>query len=310
MDSYKEFFRNTGSAVMGHIGAMAAVAMWGLSFVSTKVIMEEGHLSPTEAYIYRFIIAYLIILFIAHKRLFCDNWRDEGLMALVGICAGSIYFIAENTALQYTLTANVSLLTSTSPLITVLLVALIYRNEKLGAGLITGSCVAFVGVACVIFNSSTSVQINPLGDLLAIGASFSWAVYSLILKRLNVTYDAMFITRKTFFYGIVTAIPFMLFEPTLINPFHALANPLVLGNLLFLALGASICGYYLWALTVKKMGAVKANNYMYFQPVVTLIAGALALGEHISMLGYAGFALILFCLWLGDYLQRRLAMRK
>ena len=150
MDSYKEFFRNTGSAVMGHIGAMAAVAMWGLSFVSTKVIMEEGHLSPTEAYIYRFIIAYLIILFIAHKRLFCDNWRDEGLMALVGICAGSIYFIAENTALQYTLTANVSLLTSTSPLITVLLVALIYRNEKLGAGLITGSCVAFVGVACVI----------------------------------------------------------------------------------------------------------------------------------------------------------------
>lgn len=310
MDSYKEFFRNTGSAVMGHIGAMSAVAMWGLSFVSTKVIMEEGHLSPTEAYIYRFIIAYLIILFIAHKRLFCDNWRDEGLMALVGICAGSIYFIAENTALQYTLTANVSLLTSTSPLITVLLVALIYRNEKLGAGLITGSCVAFVGVACVIFNSSTSVQINPLGDLLAIGASFSWAVYSLILKRLNVTYDAMFITRKTFFYGIVTAIPFMLFEPTLINPFHALANPLVLGNLLFLALGASICGYYLWALTVKKMGAVKANNYMYFQPVVTLIAGALALGEHISMLGYAGFALILFGLWLGDYLQRRLAMRK
>ena len=307
---YKDFSRNPGSAVMGHIGAMAAVAMWGLSFVSTKVIMEEGHLSPTEAHIYRFIIAYLIILFIAHKRLFCDNWRDEGLMALVGICAGSIYFIAENTALQYTLTANVSLLTSTSPLITVLLVALIYRNEKLGAGLITGSCVAFVGVACVIFNSSTSVQINPLGDLLAIGASFSWAVYSLILKRLNVTYDAMFITRKTFFYGIVTAIPFMLFEPTLINPFHALANPLVLGNLLFLALGASICGYYLWALTVKKMGAVKANNYMYFQPVVTLIAGALALGEHISMLGYAGFALILFGLWLGDYLQRRLAMRK
>ena len=310
MDSYKEFFRNTGSVIMGHLGAIAAVAMWGLSFVSTKVIMEEGHLSPTEAYIYRFIIAYLIILFIAHKRLFCDNWRDEGMMALVGICAGSIYFIAENTALQYTLTANVSLLTSTSPLITVLLVALIYRNEKLGAGLIIGSCVAFVGVACVIFNSSTSVQIKPLGDLLAIGASFSWAVYSLILKRLNVTYDALFITRKTFFYGIVTAIPFLLFEPTLINPFRALANPLVLGNLLFLALGASVCGYYLWALTVKNMGAVKANNYMYFQPVVTLIAGALALGEHISMLGYAGFALILFGLWLGDYLQRRLAMRK
>lgn len=310
MDSCKEFFRNTGSVLMGHLGAMAAVAMWGLSFVSTKVIMDEGHLSPTEAYIYRFIIAYLIILAIAHKRWFCDNWRDEGMMALLGICAGSIYFIAENTALQYTLTANVSLLTSTSPLITVLLVALIYRNEKLGAGLIIGSCVAFVGVACVIFNSSTSVQINPLGDLLAIGASFSWAVYSLILKRLNVTYDAMFITRKTFFYGIITAIPFLLSEPTLVNPLRALANPMVLGNIVFLALGASVCGYYLWALTVKKMGAVKANNYMYFQPVVTLIAGALALGEHISALGYIGFGLILFGLWLGDYLQRRLAMRK
>ena len=135
-------------------------------------------------------------------------------------------------------------------------------------------------------------------------------MYSLILRRLNANYDVWFISRKTFFYGVLTAIPFLLFEDDAVNPLEVMTNPQVYGNLLFLGVGASTIAYVLWALTVKQFGAVKANNYMYFQPVVTLIAGALALGEHISMLGYAGFALILFGLWLGDYLQRRLAMRK
>lgn len=296
------------SLIFGHLGALLCVSMWGVSFVSTKVLLN-AEMQPVEIYIYRFALAYLIILALKHKRWFANNWRDEGLLCLCGILAGSIYFLAENFALRYTLVSNVSLLTSLSPLITTLLVGALYKSDRPGSGMIAGSMVAFFGVACVIFNSSFNLEINPLGDLLALAAAFSWSLYSLILKHLNANYDVWFITRKTFFYGVLTALPFITVEPPKYNPIEICQNWSLLGNILFLGLGASLVAYVLWSETVKKVGAIKANNYMYLQPVVTLIVSVLALGEAISFVGIMGCVLILLGLWLGDYLTRRQKMK-
>ena len=293
------------SSMLPHIGALVAVTMWGMSFVSTKMVMQYGGLGPTEAYVYRFIVAYAIMLLFSHRKMWANNWMDEMLLALCGMLSGSIYFILENTALEYTLTANVSLLTSTSPLITVLFAGLMYKSERPGRGLLTGSLIACVGMVCVILNSTTSLEVRPLGDLLALLAAACWAVYSLILKRLNVLYDALFITRKTFAYGIITALPFLAFEPELVDIAAVIGNPVVLVNLLFLAVGASCIGFYLWSVSIKYIGAVKSNNYMYFQTIVTVVASYFLLGEQIGLIGYIGFALILFGLWLGDYLEKR-----
>ena len=298
----------THTMLLAHLGALVAVIMWGVSFVSTKVLLDNG-MQPVEVYVYRFLIAYVLVLCMSHKRFMCHSWRDELQFAVCGLCAGSIYFIAENTALQYTLVSNVSLLTSTSPLIVVLLVAILYKNERPNRGVVLGSLVAFLGVACVIFNSSFNLEIRPLGDFLSLGAAFGWAIYSLVLRRLNILYDAWFITRKTFFWGIVTALPFMLFEPEMTTLDFIIAHPVVLGNLLFLAVGASVVGYIMWARSVKSLGAVKSNNYLYFQSIVTLVVSALLLGEKVSIVGYTGCGLILLGLWLSDYLGRRFAAK-
>ncbi|MDE6486776.1 MAG: DMT family transporter [Muribaculaceae bacterium] len=300
--------KSKNTMLLAHLGALLAVTMWGVSFVSTKVLLDNG-MNPVEVYVYRFIIAYVLVLCFCHKRLMSHSWRDEMLFAVCGLCAGSIYFIAENTALEYTLVSNVSLLTSTSPLIVVLLVAILYKNDRPNKGVVAGSLVAFLGVACVIFNSSFNLEIRPLGDFLSLGAALGWSIYTLVLKKLNVTYDAWFVTRKTFFWGIVTALPFMLFEPTLMTPEEIVNNPTVLGNLLFLAVGASVVGYIMWARSVKSLGAVKSNNYLYFQSIVTLVVSAVWLHERVSAVGYTGCGLILLGLWLSDYLGRKIAQR-
>lgn len=307
------------SGILPYLGGLIAVSCWGLSFVATKILLDGGldesndniSLSPTEAYIYRFAVAYLIMLLFCHKRLFCHNLRDELLMMLCGLSSGSIYFIAENTALEFTYASNVSLLSGTSPLVTMLLIGILYKSERPGRGMIMGSCVAFAGVCCVIFNSATCIDIRPIGDLLALSTAFCWAFYSLIVKKLDVVYDAVFITRKTFFYGVITALPFLLFEPTVRNPFTVIAQgwPWVDGSFIFLVIGPSVLAFYLWAVTLRDLGAVVGNNFMYFQPVVTVIASALILGEKISLLGYTGFFLILFGLWLGYYLEKRIGVR-
>ncbi len=301
--------RMSGATFIGHIAALCAVAMWGYSFVSSKVLLDNG-LGPVTIYVLRFILAYLIVACISHKRLWASTWREEGLFCLCGLLAGSVYFIAENTALEYTLATNVSLLTSMSPLLTAFLISFIYKSEKLGLGTWLGSVAAIAGVVCVVFNSSNSMEVRPLGDFLSIAAALSWAFYSIILRSLNAHYDVWFISRKTFFYGLVTALPFLAFERGDVDLGDVLTRGEVIGNLLFLGVGASTIAYVLWALSVKNLGPIVANNYMYLQSIFTLIVSAIVLHERVTYMGYIGIFLIIAGLWAGDNINKILDRRR
>jgi drug/metabolite transporter (DMT)-like permease len=298
-----ENLRGESPKLVYHLAALLIVLAWGVSFVSTKVLLDNG-LRPAEIYIYRFLLAYLLVLCVCHKRLFSNSLRDELLFATCGLCGGSIYFIAENTALEYTLVSNVSLITAISPLLTTFLIGMIYKSERPSKGIYIGSIVALLGVACVIFNSSFVVKMNPIGDLLSFAAALSWAVYSLVLRKLNALYSIMFISRKTFFYGVLTALPYMLTEPEITSP-TVLLQADVWPHMLFLGVFASMIAYVIWAQSVKHLGAITASNYIYLQPIVTLIASVIILSETITIVGYLGCALILGGLWLGDYLTRK-----
>ena len=290
-----------------HVGAVLTMVAWGISFVSSKVLLDNG-LNAVEIYVYRFGLAYLLLLCMCHKKLMSNNWRDEMLFLVCGLCGGSIYFIAENIALKYTLVSNVSLITTTSPLLTTLLLGELYKSERPSAGVLGGSLVAFLGVGCVIFNSSFVIKMNPFGDLLALGAAFTFAIYAVVLRRLNAFYSATFITRKTFFYGVITALPFLPMDPEHAS-LDVLLRPAVWGNIVFLSAFASVFAFMIWSIAIKKMGTVKASNYLYFQPVVTLVASALILSEKVTIVGYTGCALILIGVWLSDWLGRKSAMK-
>ena len=177
-----------------HSIAILTVIIWGTTFVSTKILINTG-LSPVEILLYRFVLAYFCILTIAHRRLWANCVKDEFLLFLSGLCGGSLYFIAENTALGITLASNVSLLICTAPIITTILSHLFYK-ESLRKGLLYGSLVALFGVGLVVFNGSVLLKVNPLGDFLTLVAATMWAFYCLILKRLSRSYPTLFITRK------------------------------------------------------------------------------------------------------------------
>lgn len=293
---------NQSKALWYHLGALLTVTAWGVSFVSTKVLLEHG-INPTEVYVVRTLLAYLLVLCVCHKRIFSNSLRDELLFVSCGLCAGSLYFIAENTALEYTLVSNVSLIVTLSPLITTLLVGAIYKNERPGKGVLMGSLIAFLGVGCVIFNSSFVLDVKPLGDLLSLSAAVCWSVYSLVLRKLSAFYTVMFISRKTFFYGMVTANPFLIAIPEH-TPLDVYLQFDVWSNFLFLGVFCSMIAFIIWAFTIKGLGAIKANNYLYVQPIITLIASALLLGEKVSVVGYVGCSLILLGVWISDRMSR------
>jgi len=195
-----------------HLVAVLTVGIWGLTFISTKVLIGHG-LSPQEIFLLRFLIAYMGIWLISPRKLFADNWKDEFWMFLGGMTGGSFYFFTENTALEITLATNVSFIVCTAPLLTTILSLWVYKKEKATRGLMAGSLLALVGVALVVYNGSFVLKISPLGDFLTLLAAFSWAFYSLIMRKMSNRYSIIFITRKIFFYGVLTILPAFWFIP-------------------------------------------------------------------------------------------------
>lgn len=277
--------------IWGHVVAITVVLIWGITFINTKVLLDYG-LSPIEIFVIRFAIAYCAIWTISERRLWCHSWRDEGVMVLLGLTGGSLYFATENEALRWSMANVVSFLVSTAPLMTILLALLFFRDVRATGRLLMGSLLALAGVAAIIFNGQFVLHLSPKGDLLALAAALCWAVYSILIRTVSRRYSAVFITRKVFAYGLLTVLPFFALEPWRF-PLSGLMEPAVWGNLLFLSVVASFLCFMLWSWSVQQIGALSANNYIYLNPLATLIASAIILSEPITPIAVAGLFLIL-----------------
>jgi len=165
----------------GHLFALFTTLVWGSCFVLTKVMLQA--FTPIQIIPLRMGLAYLALWALRPKTMKLP-WRDELMFILIGITGGSIYFYLQNTAAAHTSAANVSILVSMSPILTVLLAQLFSRKgEKLGKWVYIGAVVAIVGVVLVVLNGTLSFHLSPLGDLLALAAALAWAVYSILIKK-------------------------------------------------------------------------------------------------------------------------------
>lgn len=282
-----------------HLVAFATVAIWGCTFVSTKVLMLNG-LSPAQIFTLRFLIAYVMMLAVYHSRLWADSWRDELKMMMLGISGGSLYFLSENEAMNFTSTTNTSLIVCSCPLFATLLVRLVYRSTtRISMMQLGGSLLAFAGMVIVVLNGRFVLHLSPLGDALAFTACLSWSVYSLLMKWVSAKYGAAFITRKVFFYGVLTILPYYIFYPTLPTA-AVLTKPVVVGNLAFLGCLASMICFLTWNWCISKLGAVKATNWVYFNPITTMIFASWVLGEKITPYFLAGATCILLGMFVAD----------
>ena len=280
-----------------HLLAVVTSVIWGTTLISTKVLLHHG-LSPEEIMLYRFVLAY-IFLWVLHPRMHrIASLKEETLFLLTGLFGGSVYFITENTALELTQASDVGLIVAIAPLLTALLAHFLLKGERLNRRLITGSLIALTGVALVIFNGRFVLQITVSGYLLSLAAALSWAFYSICYRKIG-NYPVLFVTRRIFFYGLLTLAPYFLFNPAR-TPLSTLLIPEVALNLLFLGLIASSLCFVMWNIAINRLGAVKTSNYIYLVPGVTIVTAALILHEIITPYAIIGAALILLGVYLAE----------
>ncbi|KOM87740.1 DMT family transporter [Clostridium botulinum] len=278
--------------------AFFTIVVWGTTFVSTKVLLST--FTPAEIMFLRFSIAYIMLLLIHPKFHKITSLKEEALFLLAGITGGSLYFLTENSALIYSLTSNVALILATAPILTAFMAHFFSKGETLNKNLFIGFIIAISGVFLVIFNGNFILKLNPLGDILALSAALCWAIYSVTLKKISGTYNYIYVTRKMFFYALLTILPFILFSSNNNITLLSLSQPKVIFNLLFLGVIASGVCYVVWNYTVDNLGIIKTNNYIYLIPAVTMIASFFILNESITLYSTLGAILVLLGVYVSE----------
>lgn len=283
---------------MGHITALITIVIWGTTFISTKILLAD--FTPIEILFFRFLLGLIVLIMVYPKRLKLSDRKQELIFAAAGLCGICLYYLLENIALTYTMASNVGVIISVAPFFTAVLSHVFLKTEeKLKAQFFIGFIVAITGI-CLISFSGSELELNPVGDILAIVAAFVWAVYSLLTRKISsYGYNTIQTTRRIFTYGILFMLPFLLvFDFSLdvqkfVKPEYAL-------NLIYLGLGASALCFVTWNYAVKVLGAVKTSVYIYIVPVITVVTSVIVLKEEITWMAALGIVLTLIGLFLSE----------
>ena len=288
--------------LVGHMLACFTAFVWGITFVSTKMLLAV--FTPLEILFFRFVLGYAALSLLLPGRPRAYGWKGEACFAGAGLCGITLYFLLENMALVYTYASNVGLIVCVAPFFTALLAHYTLKGEGLTRGFFAGFAVAMAGLLLISLNANVNLRLNPLGDVLAVAAAAVWAVYSILLRRIGAMgVSSIACTRRVFLYGILFMLPLMpLFGFSWdMSRFDTSENVL---NMVFLGLGASALCFVTWTMAVNRLGAVRSSAYIYMVPVITVAASALILHEQITPLALAGSALTLGGLVLSEYAKR------
>lgn len=275
----------------GHLAAILTVLIWGTTFISTKVLLED--FQPVEILFIRFLLGYGTLWLVYPHRLRGTTARQEGIFAGAGLCGICLYYLLENIALSYTMASNVGVIVAVAPLFTALLAQVFLRGEeRLPANFFLGFLLAMAGIAMISFNGQ-SFSLNPLGDGLSLLAALIWGFYSIFTRKIaGFGYSTLQATRRTFFYGLLFMLPTLwIFDVQ--ADFSRLTEPVNALNLLFLGLGASALCFVTWNLAIKHLGVVQASLYIFLAPVITVVSSVIILNEPFTWMTALGTLLTL-----------------
>jgi drug/metabolite transporter (DMT)-like permease len=284
------------------IAVLGTVVLWGLSFVSSKTILNSG-VPPMTMVCMRFLLTTVVLNVLLRRvepktRLLR---RDALPLMVSGLFGVTVYFFFESRGIKMTSASHASLIIASIPVFTVAAEFLFFRTRirLLGAA---GIALSVVGVFLVVHVPGVSLLSGSFaGDLFMFGACLSWVAYMLLSRDLHKRLSDLAITTYQSLFGTLFLIPFALLEYRQWVPLT-----LTVGlNLLYLAVLSSAVGNYLYMVALSRLGPVAVSPYVNLIPVVGVLGGVVLLGETVTPVQLLGGAVIIAGVLMVNAKQRR-----
>jgi len=261
---------------------LLAIIFWGTSFVATKTVLNE--IKPVTIIILRLILASILLTIIAlsTKRKFSINFKSHSWIFILALVAVFHLWI-QVTGLQYTTAANTGWIIGTAPVFMAIL-GFVFYKEKITLLQFLGILVAVAGLLLLIGKGDiTNIGlIENQGDLLVLGSAFTWGVYSMVNKKISLSYSPLMTILYLFLMMAVIIIPFNLNTETISSVINL--SLISWMWILFLGIFCSGVAYVIWAQALRDMESAKVGAFLYFEPLVTVIAAWFFLREEITLL--------------------------
>ncbi len=274
-----------------YLAIMGTVLFWGLSFVSSKTILNAG-VPPMTMVAMRFAVASVLLfplLRLREPRLRLDR-RGVLSLAAGGLLGVTIYFFFESRGVKLTTASNASLIIATIPVFTVIAERLFYNSRVawyrwIGVVLSLGGVYLLVGRA----SGEEAAPGGLAGNLFMLGACLAWVAYNMVSRNLHRRFSDFAVTAYQALFGTLFLVPLALLERGSWVPL----GPVVLLNVLYLAVFCSAGGYFLYVYALARIGPVGIAPFINLIPVVGVLGGVLILGEKIAVLQVVGGVVVI-----------------
>lgn len=289
--------RSPGSRMLPMLAAVGAMLFWGLSFVSSKAILNTGFPPMTMVFL-RFLIAS-VVLFPLQRKLhpeFRLQRQDRLLLFLSALFGIFFYFLCESRGIKFTSASNAALITAIIPALTMGAEYLLFKNSirwYQGAGIV----LSILGVYFVVQRSPGQYDRALLGNLLMFGACFSWVAYNMLSRNLHRGMQGVNLITFQSMIGTVLLLPIGLSE----YRSWSFSSLNVWLNLLYLGLICTALSFFLYLYALAKLGPVRVTSFINLLPVVSVVGGMAILGEKLLAAQMIGGVVII----LGVFLVNR-----
>ena len=269
------------------------VLFWSGNFILGRGIREL--IPPVSLNFWRWAGALALLLPFSwrcvyrQRTLLAKHWKLLALLALPSITIFNTFIY---TALQSTTAINTALVNAMIPIF-IALTAWVIFNERLSVRQSVGVGVSLAGLLFIVTRGHL-VDLGMLtfssGDLWTLGASLSWAIYSVMLRKRPASMDPLAFLTVIIIFGLIYALPFYGWEVWHTGGFDI--TLVSLASMFYVALFPSVLSYIFWNSSVDKVGANRAGIFIHLMPVFSVILAVLFLDERLHLFHFIGIGLI------------------
>ena len=286
--------------MLPHLLLLAAVVIWGWTFVATKILVAE--IGPIEVFALRVAIGLPSVgVWLIARRVRLGFTAEDARPLLLGGAVLTLHFVVQIAGIVTTTATNTAWIITASPLALAVL-SFLFLRERLGGAGVLGLLVATFGVLLLVSKGDFRSMgwIRNTGDWLVLASAHTWALYTVVTRDFAMRRNPLAVT-----FGIlaVTAVG----AATLFGAFGDVArvralSPRGIAAAIYLGVLGLAAGQWFWQTGVAKLGASRAALYLYIEPLATVALAVPLLGERVGLTTAIGGALVLAGVYLG---QRR-----